>query len=98
MFSFFVASFIIGISSYMFVFLSKPNFLFSSSIPTIVIFAFVFIANYGLFLPKQRQLRQLNKYKNNQSTTKDIFSIVFSVFSVGVYLSVILLGKNYFEG
>jgi low affinity Fe/Cu permease len=98
MFSFFVASLIIGSSSYVFVFLNMSNLLFSTSVTTIAIFGIVFISNYILFLPKERQLKQFEEYKINQNGTKDLFAILFSVFSIGIYFSVILLGKEYFEG
>lgn len=98
MFSFIVACFIVGTSSYICVFLKMPNLLFSASITTIVIFAFVFIANYMLFLPKQRQFKLFEEYMVVQNGTKNLFAIVLSIFSVGVYFSVILLGKKYFEG
>jgi len=94
MFSFFVASLIIGSSSYVFVFLNMSNLLFSTSVTTIAIFGIVFISNYILFLPKERQLKQFEEYKINQNGTKDLFAILFSVFSIGIYFSVILLGKD----
>lgn len=98
MFSFFVVSFIIGISNYVFVFLNMPNLLFSTSVITIAISGIVFISNYILFLPKERQLKLFDEYKIKQNGTKDLLSIIFSVFSIGIYFSVILLGKEYFEG
>ncbi len=98
MFSFFVASLIIGTSSYVFVFLNMSNLLFSTSITTIAIFGIVFISNYILFLPKERQLKQFEEYKSSQKGIKDLFAIIFSIFSIGIYFSVILLGKEYFEG
>lgn len=98
MFSFFVASLIIGTLSYVFVFLNMSNLLFSTSITTIAIFGIVFISNYILFLPKERQLKQFEEYKSIQKGTKDLFAIIFSIFSIGIYFSVILLGKEYFEG
>lgn len=98
MFSFFVASLIIGTSSYVFVFLNMSNLLFSASITTIAIFGIVFTSNYILFLPQERQLKQFEKYKTSQNWTKDLVAIIFSIFSLGIYFSVMLLGKEYFEG
>lgn len=97
MFSFFVSSFFIGLLSYIFFFLNMSNHMFSNSITTIVVFAIIFILNYILFLPKQRQLKQFEKYKTIQSKPKNLFAIVFSILSISIYFSVILLGKKYFD-
>jgi len=96
MFSFFVASFLIGALSYVFVFFKLPNILFSQSLTTISVFVSVFVVNYICFLPKRRQLKHFEEYKNNQSGMKDTFAIIFSILSVGIFFSVILLGKEYF--
>lgn len=78
-------------------FLNIPNILFSNSILIIGIFGFIFILNYILFLPKKRQLKELEKYQAIQDSTKDLFVIILSVFSISLFLSVITIGKSIFK-
>ncbi len=96
MFSFFVSSFVVGTLSYIFIFLGMPKFLYGSSIILVTIFLVIFILNYILFLPKQRQLEQYEKYKTVQSSLKNILAILFSILSVVVFLTVIIQGRKYF--
>lgn len=98
LFSFFVSSLIIGVLSYLFVFINIPNILFSKSVITIIIFILVFIINYIIFLPKKQQIKRFEKYKTIQKRVKDLFAIVLCIISFGIYFSVLILGKTFFEG
>jgi len=44
----------------------------------------IIIINYLYFLPKQRQLQLYQKYKEVQSTKRDIFTIILSVVSIAL--------------
>ena len=55
----------------------------------------VFIINYIIFLPKERQLKQYERYKEAQSATKDVLAILFSVLSVAIFFTVIIQGRKY---
>ena len=98
MFSFFVASFVIGTLSYAFILLGEPKLLYNNNITIVIIGLCIFISNYILFLPKQRQLEQYEKYKAVQSTTKNIIAILFSILSIAIFFAVIIQGRKYYIG
>ena len=56
-------------------------------------FVFIGIINYALFLPKQRQRRLYQKYKENQTTSRDIFTIFLSFVSIALFIFAVRLDK-----
>ena len=98
LFSVLVSFLITGTLSFIFIIITNTNPLFTSIVPIFTIFGIVFIFNYSLFLPKTRQLLLFKKYKEIQHILKDIFVIILSFISLCLLFSVLLLGKDYFEG
>lgn len=88
MFSFFVASLIYGILSLLLVLVEYYE-IFKSSTFLFSVFGVVFFINYMLFLPKQRQMEQYDKYKNNHSLTKNAMVLLLCILSIVIlYISI----------
>ena len=83
-FSLFSSSLFIGIfGSTIFVFGKYHLFIITPEIGAFVA-VIILIINYIIFLPKQRQLRLYQKYKEVQSTKRDVFTIILSIVSIAL--------------
>ena len=89
MFSLFVSSLVIGVFGFVLYYIGFQGLLLDNEIRFMIPGLSVFVINYYIFLPKRRQIRLFEIYKNNQSMGRDIFSIFISIFSV---LIVVLYG------
>ena len=79
---------ILGITQYI---LGIPINFINTAEKSGLFFGIIIIINYLIFIPKQRQQRLYTKYKESQSTKKDIFSILLTILSI---LLVILAVKG----
>lgn len=81
-FSLFSSSLFFGILLIIFNLLSTSDFNINSAKNFTEFGVIVIIINLTYFLPKQRQLRLYQKYKEVQSTKRDIFTIILSIVSI----------------
>lgn len=88
--------FLYGLSSYLFLLMKLPNYLFSNSKIAFIIVPIVFILNYILFVPKKRQTKFYENYLKKQKQSLDILVVFFSILVIGLFFSVLILGKHFF--
>lgn len=95
MFSFFVTNLLSSLIFYLsFCFDSINNIVRSSSLTIIIPGISVFFINYYIFLPKRKQLRNYNKYIEEQNIAKTVVSILLSIFSVVLLFFIIIQLRN----
>ncbi len=95
LFSFFVAILFDGMLSLLFI-LYEYYEIFKSSTFTIGLFFSIFIVNYIIFLPKQRQLENYDKYKKVHSSTKNAIVLLICILSVVILYISIYQARKYF--
>ncbi|NPA36556.1 MAG: hypothetical protein GXO47_06880, partial [Chlorobi bacterium] len=83
-FSLFSSSLFYGILLITFRLFYIPDFGLNSAKGAAVFGVIVLIINYIIFLPKQRQLHLYQKYKEVQSTKRDVFTIILSIASIAL--------------
>lgn len=95
LFSFFVASILFSFIVYLSIIFDFVDFMKISSFTIIIPCLCVFVVNYLVFLPKQRQLRNYDKFLEIQTNTKNFISILLSFFSVSALVFSIILARKY---
>jgi hypothetical protein len=95
MFSFFIANLVFSIIAYLSIFFDFIEFIKQSSLTVVIPCSSVFIINYFIFLPKQKQLNDYEKYKEVYSNTRSIISILLCIFSIAqLYIGIILFRNH----
>ncbi len=95
MFSLFASCLFIGIIGFVLSFFKIQGLLLDSSTRFVTPIMMIFIINYFIFLPKPRQLRLYDLYKEKQSTNRDVFTILISVFSLVIMILFGIKGHYY---
>jgi len=98
MFSIIISFWVIGILNVVFILLKLTDILLISKYTFPSIFVFIILLNGIYFLNKSRQIRQYNNYKEQQSTTRNLIAIIFSVLSVVIFLFTILHIRELYVG
>lgn len=88
-FSLFSSSLFYGILVILLHLLNASGFVLNSAKGLGAFIVVVLAINYMFFLPKQRQRRLYQKYKETQSTKKDIITVVLSIISIVLLVSAI---------
>lgn len=68
--------------------------LFKSPIFILSVYLIIYLINIILFAPKKRQTRLQNKFRQDQSLTKDILSIIMTVLSLVTFIIAIILNTK----
>ncbi len=95
MFSFFIANLLFSVLVYLSISLNFVDFIKKSSLTIVIPYLIVFVVNYMIFLPKQKQLNYYKRYMEVQNSTKNFVSVLLSVFSLAIFVIVIIQGRKY---
>ena len=86
MFSLFVNCLFIGSLGFVLYLFDNQGLLMDNFVRFATPIIMIFIVNYFIFLPKQRQLMLYDLYKEKQSTVRDVFTVFISIFSIVVII------------
>lgn len=97
-FSIFVSFGLIGCLNLLCMLIGLPKSTFVNEYVFIITGLIILIYNWILFLPKKRQAKYYENYKNKQSLFKDVIAITVSILSVVVFFSAMFIVREYYAG
>jgi len=98
MFSLFVNCLFIGSLGFVLYLFDNQGLLMDNFVRFATPIIMIFIVNYFIFLPKQRQLMLYDLYKEKQSTVRDVFTVFISIFSIVVIILYGIKAHYYLNG
>lgn len=86
MFSLFVNCLFVGSLGFVLYLFDNQGLLMDDFVRFATPIMIIFVVNYFIFLPKQRQLILYDLYKEKKSTVRDVFTVFISIFSIVVII------------